>query len=54
MHAWSNTKGSSQRVWLSTLMEFRTVAVIMCSIYLVGIVALFWAPETKGQPLPED
>ena len=40
--------------WLSTLMPFRTVAVIMSSIYLVGIVALIWAPETKGQPLPED
>ena len=40
--------------WLSTLMPFRTVAVIMSSIYLVGIIALIWAPETKGQPLPED
>jgi MFS family permease len=40
--------------WLSTLMPFRTVAVMMCSIYLVGLVALIWAPETKGQPLPED
>ena len=40
--------------WLSTRMPFRTVAVILSSIYLVGIVALIWAPETKGQPLPED
>lgn len=40
--------------WLSTLMPFRTVAVIMSSIYLVGIIALIWAPETKGRPLPED
>jgi MFS family permease len=40
--------------WLSTLMPFRTCAVMMASIYLVGIVALIWAPETKGQPLPED
>lgn len=40
--------------WLSTLMPFRTVAVLMTSIYLVGIAALIWAPETKGQPLPED
>ncbi|HOH40043.1 MAG TPA: MFS transporter [Verrucomicrobiota bacterium] len=40
--------------WLSTLMPFRSVAMIMSSIYLVGIVALIWAPETKGQPLPED
>jgi len=40
--------------WLQGLLPFRTVAVIMCSIYLVGIVALVWAPETKGKPLPED
>ena len=40
--------------WLSTMMPFRTVAIIMSSIYLVGIVALIWAPETKGKPLPED
>jgi MFS family permease len=40
--------------WLVTLMPFRTVAVIMCSIYLVGMAALIWAPETKGKPLPED
>ena len=39
--------------WLSTFFSFRSVAVMMCAIYLVGIVALVWAPETKGQPLPE-
>lgn len=33
---------------------FRVAAVIMCSVYVVGIVALIWAPETKGKPLPED
>jgi len=25
----------------------------MCSFFLVGIVALAFAPETKDQPLPE-
>lgn len=40
--------------WLSTMMPFRTVAVLMTSIYFVGIIALLWAPETKGKPLPED
>ena len=40
--------------WLSTMLPFRTVAMVMCLIYLVGIVALIWAPETKGKPLPED
>jgi MFS family permease len=40
--------------WLANIMPFRTVAMMMCGIYLVGMVALLWAPETKGQPLPED
>jgi len=29
-------------------------AVLMSTIYLVGVVALIWAPETQGKPLPED
>jgi predicted MFS family arabinose efflux permease len=33
---------------------FRAAAVMMCSVYFVGIIALIWAPETKGQPLPEE
>jgi MFS family permease len=40
--------------YLSTLLSFRTAAVLMSSIYAVGMVALLWAPETKGKPLPED
>jgi len=40
--------------YLSTLMPFRSVAVMMAGIYLIGIAALIWAPETKGKPLPED
>jgi MFS family permease len=39
---------------LNTTWSFRHLAMVMCLIYLVGIVALLWAPETKGQPLPED
>jgi MFS family permease len=33
---------------------FRVAAIIMCGIFLVGMIALIWAPETKGKPLPED
>lgn len=33
---------------------FRNAAVAMSFVYLIGVVALIWAPETKGQPLPED
>lgn len=40
--------------WLSTQMPFRTAAILMSAIYVLGMVALFWAPETKGKPLPED
>lgn len=27
---------------------------LMIFIYIVGLIVLIWAPETKGQPLPED
>jgi MFS family permease len=39
---------------LSTAVSFRTAAVIMAGIYLLGAVALVWAPETKGKPLPDE
>ena len=32
---------------------FRLAGVVMCSIFLVGLIVLPFAPETKGQPLPE-
>ena len=40
--------------YLSTMLSFRTAAALMAGIYLVGAVALIWAPETKDRPLPED
>ena len=32
---------------------FRMAGVTMCSIFLLGLIALPFAPETKGKPLPE-
>jgi MFS family permease len=40
--------------YLATLLSFRTAAVMMSFIYLLGLIALLWAPETKGKSLPED
>ena len=31
----------------------RFAGVTMCAVFLVGLAALPFAPETKGQPLPE-
>lgn len=39
--------------YLSTLLSFRTAAMMMSTVYLIGLVALIWAPETKDKPLPE-
>ena len=32
---------------------YRPAGAVMCLVFLVGIVALPFTPETKGQPLPE-
>jgi MFS family permease len=33
---------------------FRKAATVLSLIFVLGLVALIWAPETKGKPLPED
>jgi MFS family permease len=40
--------------YLTTMMSFRGAAIAMSLVYLVGLTALIWAPETKGQPLPSE
>jgi MFS family permease len=35
-------------------LPYRYSAMTMCVIFLVGIVTVYFAPETKGQPLPEE
>ena len=35
-------------------LPYRYSAMTMCVIFLVGIITVFFAPETKDQPLPEE
>ncbi|HEY8749710.1 MAG TPA: MFS transporter [Tepidisphaeraceae bacterium] len=39
--------------WFETP-AFRVAAVIVASVYVIGIIAAFAGPETMNQPLPED
>ncbi|MDR1141956.1 MAG: MFS transporter, partial [Planctomycetaceae bacterium] len=36
----------------STL-PFRYAGVTMCSVFILGIIVIWFLPETKGKPLPE-
>lgn len=40
-------------VFNETAEPIRWAGITMCSAYLIGLAALPFAPETKGQPLPE-
>ncbi|MBP7936326.1 MAG: MFS transporter [Phycisphaerae bacterium] len=45
------------REWLAALQfehPFRVGAVVVSTVYFAGLVVLIWAPETKGQRLPEE
>lgn len=33
---------------------FRAAAIALSSVYILGVVAMLFAPETAGQPLPEE
>jgi MFS family permease len=43
----------TSRVFKEFSEPFRYAGVTMCAIFLVGLLALPFAPETRGQPLPE-
>ena len=45
---------STELPGLTAMPGFRVAAMIMASSYLLGIIALIWAPETVNQPLLED
>ena len=34
-------------------LPLRYAGITMCAIFLLGLAVLPFAPETKGQPLPE-
>ena len=43
----------TSEVFADKAMPMRYAGVTMCSIFLLGLVVLPFAPETKGKPLPE-
>ena len=43
----------ASRVFGETSEPLRYAGLTMCSVFLLGLLVLPFAPETKGQPLPE-
>jgi len=41
------------RGWLREWLDLRLAVSLMASLFLVGLVLLLVAPETKGKELPE-
>jgi MFS family permease len=50
----ANAGAAEAVITAARLDAFREAACWMCLIYLLGIVAVMFLPETKGHPLPED
>lgn len=46
-------QGKLTRVFADTPEPLRYAGVAMCSVFLIGLLVLPFAPETKGKPLPE-
>ena len=40
-------------IYKDTAEPLRFAGITMCAAYLIGLIALPFAPETKGKPLPE-
>ncbi len=47
------TLGLLNKVFQDQPEPYRYSGLVLCSIFLVGLLALPFAPETKGKPLPE-
>lgn len=45
---------NQQLINAGTAEPFRKAATMLSFIFVLGLVALIWAPETKDRPLPED
>src|SRR5207245_7411195 len=43
----------TSRVFVGYAEPMRYAGVAMCAVFLIGLLALPFAPETKGLPLPE-
>jgi hypothetical protein len=43
----------TSQVFVNEREPMRYAGVTMCSVFLIGLIALPFAPETKGKPLPE-
>lgn len=43
----------TSQVYAGYAEPLRPAGVTMCAVFLLGLLVLPWAPETRGQPLPE-
>ncbi|MBI3736014.1 MFS transporter [Candidatus Sumerlaeota bacterium] len=47
-------KGQFDKKYPTGLTSYRATSIAMSFIYIIGMVIIFFAPETKGKPLPTD